>query len=92
MSFVYESTEYSEEDSSDEEYSSSESDVSQDVNPWGETTKSKKGQGSSSGIPKERLRRKGKIPLNMTKNYGKKSGWGFRQGIRELIQNLYNLQ
>lgn len=35
------------------------------------------------------VRRWGLLGLTMTENYGKKSGWGCRAGIRELIQNLY---
>ena len=37
----------------------------------------------------ERIRRGGNIPLNLTSNYTRKPGWGEREGIRELIQNLY---
>ncbi len=37
---------------------------------------------------KERIQRTGKVDLNLTDNYGKKSNWGVREGIRELIQNL----
>jgi hypothetical protein len=35
------------------------------------------------------VRRWGLLGLSMTANYGKKSGWGCRAGVRELIQNLY---
>lgn len=39
--------------------------------------------------PKERIRRTGKIPLNLTSEFGLNSGWGMKEGFRELIQNLY---
>lgn len=38
---------------------------------------------------KERIQRSGWVNLNLTKNYGLASGWGLREGIRELMQNLY---
>jgi hypothetical protein len=38
--------------------------------------------------PKERIQRTGNVDLNLTENYGKKSNWGIREGVRELIQNL----
>lgn len=38
---------------------------------------------------KERVQRTGWVNLNLTKNYGLASGWGVREGIRELMQNLY---
>ena len=37
---------------------------------------------------KDRIQRTGKVDLNLTDNYGKKSNWGVREGVRELIQNL----
>lgn len=39
-------------------------------------------------IPFER--RWGLIPLSLRDTYGKRSGWGCRAGIRELVQNLYS--
>ena len=36
-----------------------------------------------------RKRHEGYQILNLTHNYGLKSGWGPSQGLRELIQNLY---
>jgi len=29
------------------------------------------------------------VPLNLTRGYGVRSGWGAQDGFRELIQNLY---
>ena len=37
---------------------------------------------------KVRIERTGEVDLNLTDNYGKKSNWGVREGVRELIQNL----
>ena len=71
---------------SEEDYE--ESDEEEVVNPFGRTTKAYK-NGESTFPKKERIKRKGLFPLNLTKNYGRKSGWGIREGIRELIQNLY---
>jgi len=68
-------TEY---DSDDSEYDS-EDQEEEDINPFGTRT------------TKERIRRRGLFPLNLTSNYGRKSGWGVREGIRELLQNLYPL-
>jgi hypothetical protein len=75
-------------DDSDEEYDSESSEESEDYDPWGTT-----GPQSSTDIGprerKERIRRKGRIPLNLTSSYGRRSGWGVREGIRELLQNLF---
>ena len=38
---------------------------------------------------KERILRRGVIPLSLISDYGQKSGWGVREGVRELLQNLY---
>jgi len=73
---------------SDEEYSSDYSGSDLDVDdphPFGNNTR----RTIQNGKPKERIRRTGKVPLNLTRNYGLKSGWGMSQGFRELIQNLY---
>lgn len=72
-----------------EESSSDDSEVLDDINPWGGTTYSNGSRKYSSHSKKDRIQRKGRVPLNMTRNYGKKSGWGAREGVRELIQNLY---
>ena len=82
--------EISEDEYSEEDYESSESDE-EELNPFGRTTKANK-NGESTFPKKERIKRTGRVPLNMTRNYGRRSGWGVRQGIRELIQNLYALQ
>jgi hypothetical protein len=37
-------------------------------------------------------RRWGHFGLCITATYGKRSGWGSKQGLRELIQNLYTLE
>ena len=58
---------------SEDEYYSEE----ENINPYGTRT------------TKERIRRRGNIPLNLTSDYGRRSGWGVREGIRELLQNLY---
>jgi hypothetical protein len=39
--------------------------------------------------PADRVQRTGDVDLNLTDNYGRKSNWGIREGVRELIQNLY---
>ena len=78
--------ESSEDEYSEEDYD--ESDEEEHLNPFGGTTTSYK-TGESTFPKKERIKRKGRVPLNMTRNYGRKSGWGVREGIRELIQNLY---
>ena len=67
-------TEYYSDDS--EEYDSEE-EGEEGLNPYG------------TRATKEKIRRRGFIPLNLTSNYGRKSGWGVREGIRELLQNLY---
>jgi|SRR5579859_5644184 len=36
----------------------------------------------------DRIQRTGIVDLNLTDNYGLKSNWGIREGVRELIQNL----
>jgi len=64
------------EDDTDESDYDSEEDEGEGRNPWGTRT------------TKERIRRRGIIPLNLTNGYGKRSGWGVREGIRELLQNL----
>jgi hypothetical protein len=40
---------------------------------------------------KDRVQRTGWVNLNLTNTYGLASGWGVREGIRELMQNLYFL-
>ena len=42
----------------------------------------------TKGTKKKRIKRSGTLSLNMTRNYGLKSGWGKQEGFRELIQNL----
>ena|SRR5579862_8515423 len=37
---------------------------------------------------RETIQRTGKVDLNITDNYGKKSNWGVEEGIKELIANL----
>lgn len=71
-----------------DEYESDESEIEDEHNPWGASKKESSGQGRPNARKKERIRRRGRIPLNLTQNYGLRSGWGVRQGIRELIQNL----
>ena len=78
--------ENSEEEYSTEDYESSESDE-EDLNPFGRTRKTY-GNREPTFQKKERIKRSGRVPLNMTMNYGRRSGWGVREGIRELIQNL----
>jgi hypothetical protein len=39
----------------------------------------------------EKVLRLGWVDLNLTSNFGRASDWGVREGIRELIQNLYFL-
>jgi hypothetical protein len=40
---------------------------------------------------KDKVQRTGWVNLNLTNTYGLASGWGGREGIRELMQNLYFL-
>ena len=77
-----------EDEYSEEESDSYESDDEENLNPWGGTRKTYE-NGELTFRKKERIQRRGRVPLNMTRNYGRKSGWGVREGIRELIQNLY---
>jgi hypothetical protein len=56
-------------------------------NPYGSTVIR---QHKTQGLKKERIKRRGLFALNMTRNYGIKSGWGEQEGFRELIQNLYS--
>jgi len=85
MSTTSEAIDYSDEEYSSD-YSGSDSDDSVDgPHPFGNNTQ----RTIQNGKPKERIRRTGKVPLNLTRNYGLKSGWGMSQGFRELIQNLY---
>ena len=72
-----------------DESESDESEIEDAHNPWGTSTKESSKQGQPIARKKERIRRTGRIPLNLTENYGLRSGWGIHQGIRELIQNLY---
>jgi hypothetical protein len=72
-------TTFANEEYSDDE--SSEEEESQTYDPYGYQR--------SRGTKKERIRRRGIIPVNLTSTYGQRSGWGIRQGIRELLQNLY---
>jgi len=68
------------EDTDGMEYDSGDSELyfeEEDPNPYGTRT------------TKGKIRRRGLIQLNLTSNYGGKSGWGVREGIRELLQNLY---
>jgi hypothetical protein len=75
-----------EDEYSEEDYEPSESDEEQ-LNLYGRIEKPNQNEGST--FPKkERIKRTGLVGLNMTRNYGRKSGWGVREGIRELIQNL----
>jgi hypothetical protein len=92
-----ESEEYYESNESEEDYESNESegdcesyesDKERGFNQFGGTTRAYE-NGESTLPKKERIKRKGRVPLNLTRNYGRKSGWGERQGFRELIQNLY---
>ena len=77
--------ESSEDEYGKKKYDSYESDEEEDINPFGGTINAYENEFRK----KERIERRGRIPLNMTRNYGRKSGWGVREGIRELIQNLY---
>lgn len=54
-------------------------------NPYGSTVVRKH---KTQGFKKERIKRQGLFPLNMTRNYTLKSEWGAQEGFRELIQNL----
>jgi len=67
-----------------EEWSPSEEETEDELSlerdPWGNL------RGTNDKKP--RVRRTGRIPLNLTRSYGQRSGWGVRQGIRELLQNL----
>jgi len=84
MSTTSEASNYSDEEYSFD-YSGSDSDDSvDDPDPFGSNTQ----RTNQNGEPRERIRRTGKMPLNMTRNYVQ-SGWGMSQGFRELIQNLY---
>jgi hypothetical protein len=67
-------------DGSDEKYDSESDEESEDYNPWADTAPRER---------KERIRRKGRIPLNLTSSYARRSGWGVHEGIRELLQNLF---
>ena len=58
-------TEYYSDDSSEYE---SEEEGEEGLNPYG------------TRATKEKIRRRGFIPLNLTSNYGRKSGWGVREG------------
>jgi hypothetical protein len=74
---------YREEEWSAEEESEGEAE-GEPQNPWGIGIVESKDQSE-----KPRPRRTGYMPLNIIKSYGLLSGWGVRQGIRELLQNLY---
>lgn len=79
--------EYDDSESSEESVSSDGTVVSENVYAWGKKAP-KKGTGSSKR-PIERARRTGIVHLNLTSAYGNRNGWGVREGLRELLQNLY---
>lgn len=79
----------SEEPSDEEELFSSDEDEEPiidtpqfELDPWGNYRKQDE--------KKPRIQRSGNVPLNLSRNYGQRSGWDIRQGIRELIQNLFD--